>query len=158
MQGAVQSMRVNEQRICQGGAPKLLGETEHNRAVITGGERNKKEVETLLALGENTKILILAGGPADHFCGLFSHHLPPTSWHPNTLAFSLFLHEARASPMLFPLCETPTLFFPPVLQVLTSLPQECHTGQVRFPGSVPSSFLMVLSLYLYDHLGNHPFP
>lgn len=58
----MQSLTVNEQKLCQGGPSTLVGETNHNRAIIMGGERNKKKVQTLL--GVNIEVFAMAGGPA----------------------------------------------------------------------------------------------
>lgn len=71
----MQSLTVNEQKLCQGGPSTLVGETNHNRAIIMGGERNKKKVQTLL--GVNIEVFAMAGGPAALTPrGFFTHHPP----------------------------------------------------------------------------------
>lgn len=72
----MQSLTVNEQTLCQGGPSTLVGETNHNRAIM-GGERNKRKVQTLLLLGVNIEVFAMAGGPAALTPrGLFTHHPP----------------------------------------------------------------------------------
>lgn len=73
----MQSLTVNEQKLCQGGPSTLVGETNHNRAIIMGGERNKTKVQTLLLLGVNIEVSAMAGGPAALTPrGFFTHHPP----------------------------------------------------------------------------------
>lgn len=88
----MQSLTVNEQKLCQGGPSTLVGETNHNRAIIMGGERNKRKVQTLLLLGINIEVFAMAGGPAALTPLASSHTILPSSFStPPALAFSLFL-------------------------------------------------------------------
>lgn len=109
---ALQTVRVNKQKISPGGAPKLVG------------ERNETSSNSA-ALGVNTKILnrghrpcvtLATSAASSHTILLPPHHMlgPQASSVPP---------EARASHMLLSLPETSTLVPLPILQVFRSLPQ-----------------------------------